>query len=350
MSGTHDAIVVGAGPAGSVCAANLALGGMRVLLVDREHFPRNKVCGDCLNPSVWPILDRLGLRQHLLSLPHVVAREVRYLAIDTDPIRIPIPNDGETVVRRREFDAMLLQRAIDCGVEFRPGIPVNHIASGWTIETPVGQFSAPMLFAADGRNSTVARLVGLLPRIRRERIAIQCHCLRPPWHGEEMRMFFYPGGYGGTAPIDSSGLVICLVSHPASVNRVRNRAIIDFALDDSTEWRSIAPLSRPDPATIAADGLFLLGDAARVVEPITGEGIYYAMRSGEIAAECALARADAEAAYRTRHRAMYRGRLWINRIVRLAALNPRAASLALKLSHLWPVPLRAVTTRVVTQT
>jgi flavin-dependent dehydrogenase len=86
------------------------------------------------------------------------------------------------------------------------------------------------------------------------------------------------------------------------------------------------------------------------VEPFTGEGIYYAMRSGELAAEAVLAGGGAEAAYRRAHREMYRGRLWINRLARLAGLHPRLTSLALQVSRAWPTPLGALTAKVVGHT
>jgi len=346
----YDAIVVGAGPAGSVCAATLARSGRRVLLLDKDRFPRDKVCGDCLNVAAQPILERLGLRDRISALPHARVREVSYHGIGIAPLRFPISHAGEIVVKRRELDELLAQRAIELDVEFRDGIPVTGIAPGWCVETPAGNFSAPLLFAADGRNSTVARLAGCLHASRRERVAIQCHCPRPPWHEDEVRMLFYPGGYGGTAPVSDSEMNLCLVARPTDVDRIRRCAERDFQLGGNVPWRTIAPLSRNDAALVARDGLFLLGDAARVVEPFTGEGIYYAMRSGELAAQCVIEGSHAEARYRRAHSAMYRGRLWVNRVARLAGLHPRVTSLALRVSRFWPAPLGALTSKVLAQT
>ena len=341
----YDAIIVGAGPAGSVCAAHLARAGRRVLLLEKSRFPRDKVCGDCLNPSTWPILDRLGLSERILALPHVAAAEISYQGIQAGVLRFSIGNAREIVIKRRDLDTLLAERAAEFGAKFLDGTPVTQITAQWTVETPRGHFTAPLLFAADGRNSTVARLAGLLPGSRRERTAIQCHCPRPPWHGDEVRMLFYPEGYGGTAAVSAGEINLCLVAQPADLARVRHRAENEFGLDSGTDWRTIAPLSRGDAHEIARDGLFLLGDAARVVEPFTGEGIYYAMRSGELAAECAIA--GGEAAYRRMHRGMYRDRLWVNRVARLAALHPRLTSLALQAFRMWPAPLGALTAKVI---
>jgi geranylgeranyl reductase family protein len=346
----YDAIIVGAGPAGSVCAATLAMSGRRVLMLDKARFPRDKVCGDCLNIAVQPILDRLGLRERVRKLPHVPACKVSYHGIGVPPLSFPISHSGEIVVKRRDFDTLLVQRATELGAEFRDETPVIRISDRWTVETQSNRFQSPLLFAADGRNSTLARLAGWLPPARRERTAIQCHVPRPVWHEDEVRMLFYPGGYGGTAAVGETEINVCLVANPVDLDRVRLRAEQDFNLRSDTEWRTIAPLSRNDASPIARDGLFLLGDAARVVEPFTGEGIYYAMRSGELAAQCVIEGDGAEARYRRQHRAMYRGRLWINRVARLAGLHPRVTSLLLRASHLWRAPLGSLTSKVLAQT
>jgi geranylgeranyl reductase family protein len=342
----HDVIVVGAGPAGSVCAAHLARGGRSVLLLDRARFPRHKICGDCLNPSVWPIIDRLGLRARLLALPHTLVREVSYHGGAT-ALRFPIPDSQEIVIKRRDLDALLVARAVEAGADFRDGVAVQNLAGHGTLETDAGSFHAPLVIAADGRNSTVARLAGRLPGSSRERTAIQCHCPRPAWHGDSVRMLFYPGGYGGTARVGPDEINLCLVAAPRDLAAVRARAAMEFALSADTEWRTIAPITRRDARAIAHDGLFLVGDAARVVEPFTGEGIYYAMRSGELAAEAILAGGNAEADYRRDHAAMYRGRLWINRIAHFAGTHPRLTSHALRLFQFWPAPLGALTAKVV---
>ncbi len=346
----YDAIVVGAGPAGSVCAARLAGSGRRVLLLEKSRFPRDKVCGDCLNPSVWPILDRLGLGARLRALPHVAVSEVSYHGIAGRPLIFPIAAGAEIVVKRRDLDALLVQRAVELGAEFRDNIAVTRLTPGWTVEANGERIGAPLLFAADGRNSTVARFAGRLPVSKRERTAIQCHCPRPSWHGNAVRMLFYREGYGGTAPVSAEEMNLCLVARPGDLARVRQRAEREFGIGGATEWRTIAPLARRDARDIAGDNLFLLGDAARVVEPFTGEGIYYAMRSGELAADAVAGGADSEAAYRRAHREMYRGRLWVNRVARLAGLHPRVTSMALRTFRIWPAPLGALTAKVVGQT
>lgn len=349
-AGKYDAIIVGAGPAGAVCAATLANAGRRVLLLDRTRFPRDKVCGDCLNPSVWPIIDRLGLRKRLLALPHTQVREISYHGIGGTDVRFPISHAAEIVVKRRDLDALLAARAVEAGAEFQDGVSVCRIGRGWEVGSDAGIFRSPVVIAADGRNSAIARLAGRLPTATRERIAIQCHCPRPAWHGDAVRMMFYPGGYGGTARLGEEDINLCLVASADRLAHVRSMATREFALPPNIEWRTVSPLARADASDIASDGLFLIGDAARVVEPFTGEGIYYAMRSGELAAAALLSGGNAADAYRSAHREMYRGRLWINRLARMAGRHPQVTSLGLKMLQFWPTPLRMLTEYVVGRT
>jgi flavin-dependent dehydrogenase len=95
----------------------------------------------------------------------------------------------------------------------------------------------------------------------------------------------------------------------------------------------------------APEGLLLVGDAARVVEPFTGEGIYYALASGELAARCIVA--ERLSAYPALHAALYRGRLWVNQLARFASLHPRVATQFLRIAQRAPRILTALTRRVV---
>src|SRR5438045_5365463 len=81
-----DVAIVGGGPAGSSCAAFCALSGLHTLVLERERFPREKVCGDCLNPSCWPVLERLGLTQRVWDLRHSKLTSVEFIAIDGNKV------------------------------------------------------------------------------------------------------------------------------------------------------------------------------------------------------------------------------------------------------------------------
>src|SRR6266566_5865576 len=88
---TFDVAIVGGGPAGSSCAAFCALAGLRTLVLEREKFPREKVCGDCLNPSCWPVLEHLCLAQQVRALPHSKLESVEFIGIDGHQVIVDLP-------------------------------------------------------------------------------------------------------------------------------------------------------------------------------------------------------------------------------------------------------------------
>ena len=372
-----DVAIVGGGPAGSVCAAFCARAGLRTLGLEREKFPREKVCGDCLNPSCWPVLERLGLPQRVRDLPHSKLGSVEFIAINGRKVVVDLPTGEwcELSLKRSLFDDLLLRRAGELGAQVREGTtvtalncshrpvarpgrdaPQRHGYSGdWRIETATGErFSARTLVGADGRNSTVARLCNLLPRPARERVALQAHIPLPRNFGMRVVLQFLPEGYSGQAPVNETELNLCLVGTPPTISRLRRWAEDHFEITAEQSWRTITPLTR-SPIPCAHENLFFIGDAARVVEPFTGEGIYYAMRSGELAA-IAISKIirgeDKRATLREFTRAcaeMYRGRLWINRLARMAVLWPHVGSFFVRVAQIQPAIISLLTRKIVFQ-
>ena len=352
-----DVAIVGGGPAGSSCAAFCAQGGLRTLVLDREKFPREKVCGDCLNPSCWPVLERLELAERLRDLPHSRVSSVEFIAIDGHKIIVDLPSvaDCEISVKRSLFDDLLLTRARALGADVHEQTTATGLSRNgyWNIETASGDFfRARILIGADGRNSTVARLCNLLPPPQRERVALQAHIPLPRDFGNRIVLQFLPEGYSGQAPVNHTQLNLCLVGTPPTIFRLRKWAERQFDLPPNQTWRTITPLTR-SPVPSAHGNLFFIGDAARVVEPFTGEGIYYALRSGELAATAAakiLRGADRHSALREFTRAyarLYRGRLWINRLARAAVLRPRVGSLFVHAGRINASILKLLTAKIV---
>ena len=355
---TFDVAIVGGGPAGSSCAAFCALAGWRALILERETFPREKVCGDCLNPACWPVLDRLNLTAAVQAQPRAQLDRVELIAIDGSTVAIGLPSGerAEVSVKRSLFDQLLLARARELGVEVRCPATVttlNRENSGhWTIEANGEKFGARFLVGADGRNSTVARLCHIAARPQRERIALQSHIPLPDGFGKRIVLQFLPEGYSGQAPVNDHELNLCLVARPDGIESLKEWAARQFAVPANHPWRTITPLTRA-PLRPAHPGLLFIGDAARVVEPFTGEGIYYALRSGELAAQTLtkiFRGADPGGALselEERHREMYRGRLWLNKLARTAVLAPRLASFFAPLARRHPSLLRSFISRIV---
>jgi menaquinone-9 beta-reductase len=353
-----DVAIVGGGPAGSTCGAFCAAAGLRTLVIEREKFPREKVCGDCINPACWPVLERLEVASEIRNSPHGALDAVEFIAINGKKIHIDLPRGdrSEIAIKRSAFDQLLLNRARALGAEVREETTLIALERSrernWKIDILRETFIARVVVGADGRNSTVARLRNLLPRPERERVSLQAHIPLPRDFGNRIVLQFLPEGYSGQAPVNDRELNLCLVGTPPTISSLRQWAERNFNLPADQTWRTITPLTR-DPVPVAHENLFFIGDAARVVEPFTGEGIYYALRSGELAAATIVKiirgedRQLAVREFARAHRAMYRGRLWVNQLARAAVLSPKVASALLPLARLSPAVLRALTGKIV---
>ena len=127
---------------------------------------------------------------------------------------------------------------------------------------------------------------------------------------------------------------------------MREWANRNLGSNEATHWGSIAPLDRApvSPTPPKFPNLALLGDAARVVEPFTGEGIYYGLKTGELAAEAILENDLTK--YQSAHAQLYRGRLWLNQLTRIAVTHPRIGASLFRLGGLFPSMFQALTRKV----
>src|SRR5712691_5672421 len=112
-----DVAIVGGGPAGASCAAFCAAAGLRTVLIEREKFPREKVCGDCINPACWPVLRRLELFERAHALSHARLDRVEFIAISGRKVIVGLPSgdESEISIKRSLLDNLLLDRARELG-------------------------------------------------------------------------------------------------------------------------------------------------------------------------------------------------------------------------------------------
>ena len=359
MRDTHayDIAIAGGGPAGAACATFCAQAGLRTLVLEKSAFPRDKVCGDCINPGCWPVLDALGVTAEVLASPHLPVTRVAFVGDhgcrnglhNNRRITFPLESGspGEIAITRRILDDILLRRCTAAGADVLQQAPIKALSrdadGGWRITAGERTFTAARLVAADGRNSTVARLLGAAPPARRDRVGLQAHVPTPAGLTRGIELHLLPLGYCGTAPVDEHRTNFCLVASAANLDALKAAVATRFQIDPAQEWRSIAPLERA-PIGPSRDGVVYIGDAARVVEPFTGEGIYYALGSARLAARHILA--GSLNLYPAAHAALYRKRLWINRLARWAVTHPGAGAALLRIMDAHPASLQYLVRRV----
>ncbi len=361
-----DVAVVGAGPSGTSTAITLAKCGYRVAVVDRATFPRDKLCGDFVNPINWRVFEDLNVDRDILDRQHSKVSTFRLTAADGAEAASRLPAEGAAHryglgLRRYHLDDVLVKRAKKDGVTVIEGGRVNGIGkdkTSWSLKIDgpgtVGTLGAKILVGADGRNSGVARRLGVALNLPKGRSSvgfeIQVSGIRGFDGSVEIHQF--PGGYAGMVRVDKDTVNLCftinrnLLRESVSFATLRNRYLngspfLEDILSNAEpcgDLRSVSPVYFP-PRKCFGDGFVLVGDAARVTEPVTGEGIYLALRSGQLAAEtidAALRRNDiassALSAYDRACRSEFRQRVRLNHVIRILAQHPTLLSYLIRFS------------------
>jgi menaquinone-9 beta-reductase len=285
----YDVIVIGAGPAGACAAYMLAKSKINVLVIDKDHFPRFKPCAGGLTAKT------------LMSFDFSITKEIRYV---TNSIVASYKNkifhkiSGNKVitemVERTEFDHFFIQKAVDFGARFLDGVKVTGVIwenGEFSVKTEERFFRCNYLIGADGTNSVVNRTFRIVEKDLYG-FAIETNCPISKENIENFDMTFdfgtIPNGYLWIFPKDQ---YVCVGAYTTN-KKIKNTR--EYLLDyierlglqvESNEFKGqVIPFyginyHQPDFPCI------LVGDAAGFADYWTGEGIYYAVKSGIIAAE-----------------------------------------------------------------
>jgi flavin-dependent dehydrogenase len=300
-----DAIVVGAGPAGSATALLLARGGRDVRIVERARFPRRKVCGEYLNAGTVDALARLGLLERVRAVAQPL-QGVRIVAAGASPVALPFVHPA-LACAREALDALLLDAALEAGATLEHGRVDDVIVErarcvGVRIRDEEGALverRAAIVVGADGIGSTVARKLDLAktPR-RRARYAVGGHFTGFGELDGHVEMYVGSGDYVALNPLGEGRTNVMVVVGKERL--ARWAADVDAGLRDAAAAlahgvRTFAGVTRIGPRVSIgplahrvrrpiAPGAMLVGDAAGFLDPFTGQGVHLALTGAEQAA------------------------------------------------------------------
>ncbi len=359
---TTQAIIVGGGPAGASAAWALVSQGLDVVILDRAHFPRDKACAEYLSPQGSRILDAMGVLGDVEAAGAAQLAGMRVRSPDGGVIHGEFAaqhgfigfRDRGLALRRRHLDPLLQQASLRGGAQLIQGAMVDALlmdgarVCGVTarIDGARHDIRAPLVIGADGLRSVVARTLGLQSRLPwPRRVAFVAHYRDVAGIGAHGEMHVERDGYVGLADVGHGETNVAIVV-PHAQAREANGDAGGFM----TRWLARHPQLAPRFASATrtgavqatgpfasharrahAPGVALVGDAADFFDPFTGEGIYAALRGGELlgsyAADAVRARSaqagrDALAEYDRARVAEFRHKWLVERVIGAAVGSP----------------------------
>jgi geranylgeranyl reductase family protein len=308
-----DVCIIGAGPAGSTCAYYLAQKGIIPLVLEKKEFPRDKICGDAFPLRAQIHLERMGILQKLVE-----EKKGRWAAQGgiVSPNRIVYTGDSyvETKshlvisVKRKIMDEMLIRAAVKAGANLAENYAVREVffdenKGYWTIyqkERANQTYRAKLLILADGASSRIAQSLGIIkdpPQTVCSRAYVKAGTYDFDQDGVVVITKDLVPGYCALMKEADDDLVFCCYIIPFGKSRtdnlhkihhniIKNDPFISEALGPNAEVEDMkaAPIRFGGIAQSYDSHLLILGDAAGMIDPLTGEGLQYAMDAAEIAA------------------------------------------------------------------
>ena len=337
----YDVIVVGGGPAGTSAAVHLAMRGARVALVERERFPRAKLCGEFISPECFAHFARLGVWEEMKEAGGARVSETIFFAQSGRRVIVPSAwfgaqsaGGGQACalgLSRAEMDQRLLQRARALGVEVWEEAQVAGLLFADEGQRAVGgvcverrgaesQLRAAVTIDATGRQRALARRIegagkndgahemyGAKARTRAAApkrmplVAFKAHLENAGGGRGVCEIYFYRGGYGGLSEVENGFSNLCFIvaaedvrAHASDPERAMREIVMSNARATETlrgarvssEWLAVALESFGRRELVPCEGLLTAGDAASFIDPFTGSGMLMALESGELAAAC----------------------------------------------------------------
>lgn len=358
----RTAAIIGAGPAGSSLAIRLANMGIAVTLIERERFPRDKLCGEFISPECRTHFAELGIEDRIATYGGREIGETRFTAINGRTVMVPsewFGSNNALSLSRAAMDEVMLRRAYELGVETLEGWSatraeiLNGRIDSLMIRSQTGEtrtLSADIFIDAAGRSGILERLCdsGRTKGARAEIVAFKAHFSGIASLAGRCEIFSFPEGYGGLSPIDNGRSNLCFMVRSRAARHFRGdveRILSDLVKQNArartllsgseriSRWHSAAIGAFGRRRALPAKNAAAAGDAAAFIDPFTGSGMLMALESARLFSDrvaTSVSAEDAVKAYLAAHRQYFRRRLITSALLRRAAFDVRWAMLAVR--------------------
>lgn len=355
--------IVGAGPAGSSLAIRLAENGFDTVLIEREKFPRQKLCGEFISPECLPHFEKLGVLDSMLTAGGDRIYETRFFEKGGKSIAIPSSWFGggsfALSLSRAEMDDRLLKGATDAGVAVFESTTVCGLEGDHdrveTITTRaedagVTEVEADIFVDATGRAAILTRLIGKSAHGSSENlkkpsfVGFKAHVTGAELAKGRCEIYSFPGGYAGLSNVENDRANLCLLIRSDVVRMVAgggHEVVKSAVLKNKRASETIGNISADDWLAVSVNGfgtkslapaqnLFTVGDAASFIDPFTGSGMIMALESSEVLANVIIANRESPeriaAEYASAYRQRFARRLRICSALRRSAFMPKLAT------------------------
>lgn len=379
-------LIAGAGPAGTSAAIRLANNGFQITLIEREKFPREKLCGEFISPECFRHFRQLGVFDEMMSANGASLAETFFYAPNGKSVGVPSQwfDQAENALglSRAEMDFRLLEQAKKVGVEvLEETFAVNLLFENGKVcgvraknkDKEIFEISADLTIDATGRHAVLSKLAekqlritndelrnaeieNSKSKIRNRLVGFKAHLKNASVERGRCEIYFFPGGYGGLNFIENDLSNHCFLMRADVVRKFggdaerivreivcQNKRAAETLKDSAavTDWLAVTVDEFGLKNLAPAPNLLAVGDAGAFIDPFTGSGMLMALESGEILTRAVTESLQSEQIsdiYQQLHRQKFQRRLRVCAVMRRAAFAPNLASLLISALNFGTLP------------
>ena len=401
MDKNRRVIIAGAGPAGASLAIRLAQGNFRVTLIERDKFPRQKLCGEFISPECFRHFRALGVFDEMLGSGGDRIAQTIFYAMNGKSVSVASDwfdanEAGALSLSRAEMDSVLLEHARKFGVEVSEETSVTGLLTEGNVvrgvktksaNSVITELTADLMIDATGRANVLTKMAGKFTdsefripnsesrkiqnpksKIQNRLVGFKTHLKNVNLEKGRCEIYFFRGGYGGLSYVENELANFCFLMKAEQVKEFNSdvgKIIENLVFENERafetlrnyeavhEWLAVSVDSFGRKNLSPAQNLLTVGDAAAFIDPFTGSGMLMALECAEILARTIIENADFSERigeiYRNAHQAKFQKRLRVCALLRRAAFSPKLAQTAIAALH-WSRSARILLARATRQT